>query len=677
MKTRRPHWRSRLLIAALSIASMDRECLAGQSAEILFPISAVQQILISPGGDWIIAHAIYGKADGILVQSTSTSEITNVFATRMSLGWINWIDRNTIIAEFVEDSQRRTLVIRFRQTETGLEFDEDWIVSEGWLVDPLPLIDKELIWGTWERGSHSIRRVDVRRLINHGRKRNPRDSVGPRLASVKGDSARWIVDRNGNPRAVERSDDGKHTILVRDEGETDFREVYSFDDNDEASEISLKSLSPDQRHIIASAYNGNDTKGLFEFDPATGKLGETLFLRDDADVSDLVVDPITRELIAAAYEKEGETHYHYFASYAKNLLADLSDEFPKESIAVISSSADRRSSVFWVSGATNPGTHYFHDSRAGKTTKIAQRGAAIDRESLAPVNGFVVKSQDGTNVEAYLTLPESTRGEVVPLVVMPHGGPIDVRDRKQYDPFVQYLVSWGFAVLQPNYRGSAGYGRKFRESAKKAWAKGIEDDIDAAVEYAMALPEIDAERVCMFGGSYGGFSAVASVVRHKDRYRCAISLNGVSDVPLLYDSSDMADSRRVMAFYEEFVGDLKTERENLIAVSPAYHVAEIETPIFMIYGTADRRVDPDHSHRMLLMLETYGKEHDSMELEGMAHSPTRDEAIKIARAVRGYLTRYLLPSEEFRPDPEIESPKSPAPPPSGAVEQTTGPSSGH
>ncbi len=265
----------------------------------------------------------------------------------------------------------------------------------------------------------------------------------------------------------------------------------------------------------------------------------------------------------------------------------------------------------------------------------------------------------------------------MPLVVMPHGGPIGVRDRKQYDPLVQYLVSWGFAVLQPNYRGSAGYGRKFRESAKKAWAKGIEDDIDAAVEYAMALPEIDAERVCMFGGSYGGFSAVASVVRHKDRYRCAISVNGVSDIPLLYDSSDMADSKRVMAFYEEFVGDLETERENLIAVSPAYHVAEIETPIFMIYGTADRRVDPDHSHRMLLMLETYGKEHDSMELEGMTHSPTRDEWVEIARAVRGYLTRYLLPSEEFRPDPEIESPKSPVPPPSGAVEQTPGPSSGH
>ena len=213
------------------------------------------------------------------------------------------------------------------------------------------------------------------------------------------------------------------------------------------------------------------------------------------------------------------------------------------------------------------------------------------------------------------------------MVVMPHGGPHDVRDRRQYDPFVQYLASWGFAVLQPNFRGSTGYGLEFQEAIKKEWARGIEDDIDAAVEHAMSMPEIDGDRLCIIGTSYGGFSALASVVRHKDRYRCAISINGASDIPLLYDSSDMGDSKRVMEFYEEYVGDLETEREKLVAVSPAYAVAGIEAPVFMIYGTEDRRVDPDHSHRMLLMLETYGKEHDSLAIEKMRHSPRRLEWI--------------------------------------------------
>jgi len=115
----------------------------------------------------------------------------------------------------------------------------------------------------------------------------------------------------------------------------------------------------------------------------------------------------------------------------------------------------------------------------------------------------------------------------------------------------------------------------------------------------------------------------------------------------------MADSKSSMKFFENYIGDLETEtgRAKLIAASPAYHVQEIETPLLLIFGTEDRRVDPDNSHRMLLMLETYGKEHDSIEIDGMFHSPTRDEYIRVAREIRRYLTRFLFSSEEFQHDP--------------------------
>jgi len=426
--------------------------------------------------------------------------------------------------------------------------------------------------------------------------------------------------------------------------------------------MDLLGLMPDGKNLIVTAYNGRDTKGLHELDPATGEIVETLFVRDDVDVADIIVDPISRELISAQYMKNGEARYHYFESYGKNLIDDLRAEYPGQSVVVLSSSADRRHSVFHVSGTTNPGAYYFHDARTGRSTLVAEYGPSIDRDALSSSTSFVAKSEDGTEIEAYLTLPSTDPGEPAPLVVMPHGGPIDIRDSREYDPLVQYLASWGFAVLQPNYRGSSGYGLKFIEAGKKEWARGIEDDIDAAVDHARALPEIDADRICIVGASYGGFSAIASVVRHKNRYRCAISWNGVSDIPLLADSSDMADSKRVMLYYEKFIGDLESERDKLVAASPAYHVKEIETPILIVYGTADRRVDQDHSHRMLLMLETYGKEHESMEIEGMQHGYTRDEWIDIARAVRRYLTTHLLPGEEFRSDAgqvEVESSTAP------------------
>src|SRR5690606_16599332 len=165
-----------------------------------------------------------------------------------------------------------------------------------------------------------------------------------------------------------------------------------------------------------------------------------------------------------------------------------------------------------------------------------------------------------------------------------------------FDLIVQYLASVGFVVLEVNYRGSSGYGLEFIEKGRRQWAKGIEDDIDAAVEWAMGRAEIDGRRICIIGGSYGGFSALTSILRHRERYRCAVSINGVTDVPLLGHSSDLADSKKAMAFFDEFVGDFETEREKLIEISPVYRMNEVETPILIVQGSADRRVDPDHAY---------------------------------------------------------------------------------
>jgi len=640
-----------LVSGPLCLILLGVESHAKQSAEVLFPVGGVNEVAVSPAGDWVIAHAIYGNANGLLVQSTTTGEIANVFATRMWLRRLAWVDRNSILAEYISLGRRRTMVVRFRLSEDRVEFDQEWIGVAGHLVDALPLIDGELIWHTPERAGASLRRVTIDRLLEYGKRGARRGRLGSRLALLDLSIGLWITDGDGEPRAARRDGAGSSTVLFRGKDDSEFRDVYTYSAGDEAGRIELVGLAPGNGNLIVIAYNGHDTKGLFELDPATGEIGKELFRNDDGDVSDVLVDPITRELIAAEYVDRGDAHYAYFSGYQQNILAKLGQDFPAESVAVLSSTADRRSSVFYVSGPKNPGTHYFYDARLRKTTLIAERGSGIDRDSLRDVESVLVRSKDGTEIEAYLTLPNLEEGEKAPLVVMPHGGPFGVRDNREYNPRVQYLASWGFAVLQPNFRGSEGYGRVFSEAGKKSWATGIEDDIDAAVGFAMSLPAIDADRICIVGGSYGGFSALASVVRHESRYRCAISVNGVSDIPLLFDTSDWSDSIRSRARMKELVGDFETERDDLIAVSPAYSVKGIETPILLIYGTEDRRVDPDHSHRMLLMLETYGKEHESMEIEGMGHGLTRDQWVEVVRRMRRFLTSYLLPGETFREDP--------------------------
>jgi dipeptidyl aminopeptidase/acylaminoacyl peptidase len=583
--------------------------------------------------------------------------VTSLFASSSPITGVNWVGKSTFIAHFLVDGPRSSFVARIQEIDDEISIDVDWINAPGWLVDSLPLVNDELIWAIGHEDRSSVHRISLKDITRYERKRSIRGAfrLGKTLATIDGSAEDWIVDRRGVPRAVLRDDENRYTILARGRDGQDFHEVYSFDSNSESDGIYPQSLSADGENLIVAAYNGHDTMGIFEFDMNEGKIGETIFIRDDVDITGVVFDYKNGELIAAVYEIGGERRYHYFESYADRHLTTIRAIFPEEEVAVASSSADRNVFVLWVSSPTNPGTYYFHDVNTGEMNPIGDVAQGLDRRKLVDVKTIEVESEDGTRVEAFLALPNDRRERGAPLIVMPHGGPIGVRDNKEYNPIVQYFASWGFAFLQVNYRGSSGYGLQFEEAGKKQWAQGIEDDIDAAVAYAIARPEIDGTRICIVGGSYGGFSALASVVRHKTRYRCAASLNGVTDVPFSFVGNDCADTEGCLDAFADIVGDPKTERDKLMEISPAYHVDEIHTPVFVIYGTEDRRVDPDHSHRLLLMLETFEKEHQSLEVKGAAHSPTKKEWELVSIALRRFLTRYLFPSMEFVGDPIPEA----------------------
>ncbi len=658
-------WPARLALVvgtmtlALSLPTHVRA--VGLSAEALYSRDGIQRVLLSPTGAWAAAEASRGRVNGILAQRIGRPETVSVFATEAELLGIRWIGPDSLLASFASESGwQRVLVIRLEMLGARLTASKRWVEAGGRLVDPLPLEADSVLWEFDYDGRNSVYRLTIDELVTYGEDRDRRGRKirpGERLATIRGTAHRWLVDRKGEPRVAWRRDDDGYSILYRKPASGSFEKVYAYSDDDDAAELVPVYLSADEASIVVFAYRGGDTLGLHTFDAESGEFGETLLRRSDVDVNSVLVDEVAHEIIAGGYEADGLQRWSYLAGYRERFAPLLGDAFPFEAIEVEGATPDRKLFLFRVASATEPGKFYVRDVAANRTIPVGSGRSQIDRDRLSPVDAFVVESADGTEVEAFLTRPRSS-SRPAPLVVMPHGGPIGVRDRRVFDPMVQYLASWGFAVLQPNYRGSSGYGLEYRAAGKKQWARGIEDDIDAAVQHARALPEVDGSRLCIVGGSYGGFSALASVIRHKELYRCAISINGVSDIPLLYDSSDIADSKRSLAFYEEHVGDLETERGRLVDASPAYHVDEIEVPVFFIYGTEDRRVDPDHAHRMMLMLELFGREFESLEVEGMAHSPRGLEGVIVARAVRRNLTRYLEPSGSFVPDPPIEGSSS-------------------
>lgn len=648
-----------MLVSALSLAILATTSIvpatarAGESAEAIWPGLGVKRVSVDPSGDWIAAIAHRGKEESVVVQRIGLPNLADV-VTEKEIIRISWDASGTLIVEAV------TAADRYSVTVIGLSVSGDRIVprhrriaAKGRLIDALPLVPEKLLWLTFGREFTTVHRLSIDELVDFARLHKVMGGdfhIGERVALAKGHhSDHWVVQRDGTPRAALRYMEDFIGLMISPDGRNKVNTAYRWKAGEREHEVIPVGLTPDERTILVLAYRGDGTRGLYEWDVKKSAPGKPVFVHPEYDLSGVLSDPLTGDLVAAVYEDAGEQRFHYFDEYRARYLSRLPEDWRRESVAILGGSADRQVFALLDASATNPGDFYVRD-RVGRVHRVGRIAENVDRAKLSPVESFRAKSKDGVEVEGFLAPPKDARGRA-PLVVMPHGGPIGVHDSRHFDPLVQYLTSWGFAVVQVNYRGSSGYGLEFEKQGAKQWARGIEDDIDAAVEQAMADPRIDPERICIFGVSYGGFSAFASVIRHRERYRCAVSVNGVSDIPLFGETADFADSKQVMKEFEEKIGDLETERDKLLEVSPAYHVDALSVPTLIIQGLDDRRVDPDHAHRMALMFELYDKPFELLEIEGGEHSPDRDEWIIIARTLRRFLTAHLMQETGFAPDP--------------------------
>jgi len=643
-------------IGSVSTVAPVRDAPVGLSAAALFSQDGIRHVIVSPTGDWLLAHAVQGQIHGLLLKGAGLATTRTVFATENPLVDVTWVGPHRYVARYRSGSGGvRTLLGRIVRDAERVAFEHEWLDSPGGFVAGLPLEPETLLWTLVEEERSTLYRIPLNEDLQRrgGRfHRNGVLAVGKKIAAIQGQAQEWIVDRRGEPRAVLRWDGEDLAVLARPKGSQSFRSIRRFKRYDTASStVRPVALTADEERLIVLAHGDRDTLSLFELDMRNGQLLDLVFSLEGIDLSGALTDPFTGALVAAVYEQGGERRFHYLDSYETRELKALRGRFPREEVHLVSTDLKRRFLVFLTSSARSPGRYHLLDVETGRVVVIGESASYARESDLVEPELLTVASNDGTRIEAFLTLPGRIPSGGAPLVVRPHGGPIGVRDTRHYDPAIQYLASWGFAVLQVNYRGSGGYGLAFLEAGKREWALGIEDDIDAAVEAVLARAEIDASRICIAGGSYGGFSAVASLQRHPDRYRCGASLNGVTDLPLLLEQGECADSDDCRAALENIIGDPEAEQERLVALSPAYHVRDIESPLLVAHGTRDWRVHPDQSHRLILMLETLGKPHETFEIVGAGHSLVSREWVGYLRTLRRFLTQHLFPGAPFRPDP--------------------------
>ena len=280
-------------------------------------------------------------------------------------------------------------------------------------------------------------------------------------------------------------------------------------------------------------------------------------------------------------------------------------------------SRDEKRVLVYSAGASDPGRYFLLDQATAKMHPVVDPYPSIDPSLLAEVKPIKYRARDGLELPGYLTLPRGREAKRLPLIVLPHGGPF-ARDEWSYSPLVQFLANRGYAVLQPQFRGSIGYGKDFVSRGYGEWGKRMQDDIDDGVDWLARTGQVDPKRVCIVGASYGGYAAMWGAIRNPERYRCAASWAGVSDVEamLRYDRKIFSAPRYFREWRTKVAGEGKFDPA---AISPIRFADRLKTPIFIAHGEKDDNVLPKQSRDMVAALTKAGRSVTSAFYEDSSH----------------------------------------------------------
>lgn len=454
----------------------------------------------------------------------------------------------------------------------------------------------------------------------------------------------WVVDKDLVPRAAWSQDDKKleGTFWYRDDAKSKWRKVATF--GDFAPQFRPVAFDADGALYVVSNLDG-DRYALHVFDPKTNKPGEKAAQHPLVDIEDGVVQAARDGAVVGLAINADKPEFAWFDEALARAQKLVDASLPGRSNRlrpldngrfVVESTSDR-----------DPGTYYLLDPAQRTLEELLRTLDWLKPEALSTASVLRYKARDGLEIPSYLTLPNGREAKNLPLVAWIHGGPW-ARDEWRYDPEVQFLASRGYAVLQPNFRGSTGFGRKHLQSSFKQWGQAMQDDITDGIRHLVAQGIVDPQRVCIGGGSYGGYATLMGLVKDPKQYRCGISVVGVSDLiwmqELGYSDFNSYRPDAADAFFAITMGDLKADRAMLEQHSPRRHAEKVQAPVLFVHGADDKRVPIKHAEGMRDALKAAGKPFDWLVFSGEGHGFLKPEnRLEYFRRMEAFLRQHNPP----------------------------------
>lgn len=424
----------------------------------------------------------------------------------------------------------------------------------------------------------------------------------------------FVVDDAGRVAlSIGRTEDNEVAVHHREPGSQDWRLLHTHAQGDHGWVPLLPGPSAGTFFTRDSRDASTEGIGVYDTEDGSHKL---LFRHPHVDAGALLCDYDCRRVygVMVNHHFPGVVYLDKRHPLAK-VHAGLAKTYPDDFVQLLSFTRDHKLAVAYVSGDRHPGEYLLVDVDALKVEPLMAVRPDLPRDALSPMAPVEIETRDGTTIYGFVT-SAPTAQKPGPMVVYVHGGPHGVRDYWGFSADVQLLASRGYHVLQVNYRGSDGYGVEYLRAGFGEWGRKIEDDVADAARWATQSGIADADRVCIYGASYGAYSALISAARTPRTYRCAVGASGIYDLTQLDNAGDIRRRRSGLAYLREVVGD---DPDELAARSPVHQAARIVAPVLLIHGTEDRRAPLLHANRMRDALRSAGNDPSWLAMTGHGH----------------------------------------------------------
>jgi len=468
---------------------------------------------------------------------------------------------------------------------------------------------------------------------------NVKTGVETLAAQNPGNFTGWVTDHAGKIRGA-TSADGVNTSLFYRETEADaFKSIVTTNFREQVSPVGW---TADNTRMYVSSNRGRDKSALFEFDPKTGKEGKLIFEHPDVDVSTLGWSRARKVMLYTTVNAD-KTVPVFFDRETERIYTSLKAKLGDTELSFSGATKDEQSFIVASFNDRTPGTRYLYDVKADKLTKLAEINPALDAYEMSEMKPVKYAARDGLVIRGYLTLPKGVPAKNLPVVINPHGGPW-ARDNWGYNPEVQFLANRGYAVLQMNFRGSTGFGRKFFEASFKQWGLSMQDDITDGVEWLVKEGVADPKRIAIYGASYGGYATLMGITKTPDLYAAAVDYVGVSNM-FSFMKTIPPYWKPMLDMFTEMVGDPEKDKAQLTATSPALNAEKIKTPLFVAQGAKDPRVNVAESDQMVEALKKRGVTVQYMVKDNEGHGfRNQENQFEFYGAMETFLAKHLQKS---------------------------------